>query len=72
MKADDRELVKIQSFVLDSLASLKALLEQGVDMSPDEVRDATLLTSGAGLLKTLLTRELTYSMRLQERKLYTM
>ena len=42
MKADNRELAKTQSFVLDSLAPLTALLEQGVDTSPDEVRDATL------------------------------
>ena len=41
VKVDDKELAKIQSFVLDSLAQLMALLEQGQDMSPDEVRDAT-------------------------------
>ena len=39
-KADDRELAKIQSFVLDSLAPLTALLEQGEVMSPGEVKDA--------------------------------
>ena len=41
VKVDDKELAKIQSFVLDSLAPHTALLEQGQDMSPDEVRDAT-------------------------------
>ena len=41
VKADDKELAKIQSFVLDSLAPLTALLEQGQDMLPDEVWDAT-------------------------------
>ena len=41
VKAGDKELAKIQSFVLDSLAPLTALLEQGQEMSPDEVRDAT-------------------------------
>ena len=41
-KADDKELAKVQSFVLDSLAPLTALLEQGEEMSHDEVRDATL------------------------------
>ena len=39
-KADDRELVKIQSFVLDSLAPLTALLEQGEAMSHGEVKEA--------------------------------
>ena len=40
-KVYDRELAKIQSFVLDSLVSLKALLEQEEVMSPGEVKDAT-------------------------------
>ena len=41
VKEEDKELTKIQSFILDFLTSLTALLEQGRDMSPDKVRDAT-------------------------------
>ena len=41
VKAEDKELTKIQSFILDFLAPLMALLKQGRDVSPDEVRDAT-------------------------------
>ena len=41
MKVDKNELVKIQSFILNSLAPLTTLLNQGKDKSRDEVWDAT-------------------------------
>ena len=49
VKADDRELAKIQSLVkLDSLAPLTLLLEQGQDTSPDKVPES-FTSEGRGL-----------------------
>ena len=40
-KAVDKELAKLQTFVLDSLAPLTAILEYGYGMSVEEVREAS-------------------------------
>ena len=39
-KASDKELAKIQTFVLDSLALLTTLLERAESMTPAEVQEA--------------------------------
>ena len=42
MKTGDRELAKIQSFTLDALAPLTALVEKTEELSAEETRDAAL------------------------------
>ena len=42
MKTADRELAKIQSFTLDALAPLTALVEKTEELSAEETRDAAL------------------------------
>ena len=42
MMTGDRELVKIQSFTLDALAPLTALVEKTEELSTEEIRDAAL------------------------------
>ena len=46
VKSNDKDLAKVQSFLLDSLAPLSALLEAGDSWNAEEVRHATLTTVG--------------------------